>query len=299
MTETASNSSPAPGEEADRRAPWRDPVVIVALVLWLGTLLTLRAMHHANTVPLGSIAASDRLARPGEEIELVARVALLRADGSVVREGIPVSLRLTSEPDDAGHLESGPDGMVTRRVTAPAKPGSSRYEIELRSSHVLAAKRRIDPRLQVVSPAKPLVVVDLDGTLCPPDEKIPEVIPTGVDIALRAMCERHTLVLLSASSPDRADALRSAFLKFPLATIVTAGRAEETAEESRARVLADWTERFGAPARAIAGSASAVGTFTAAGIPTLALGVAPSEGATAVDDWEAVRAAFTTPAAQD
>ncbi len=274
------------------RPIWRDPVVIATAIIWIGFLFGLRTIHRTQTTPDVAVAAGDVIALPGEEVELVAQVERRRPSGAIERAGIEVGLHRSEEEEGSGAVKTEIDGIARRTVVAPEEPGAHMFVVRVSEPHIPSPRILFDPRLFVLEPGSPIVVVDLEGTLLPiGSDELGAISPSTVG-ALSAIAVGRTVVFLHAGDPAITDRLRGAL---PLANhsrapIVAGRRPGETTADYRGRQLGEWS-RYGISS-AIVGSAAACASFVAAGIDTILLGDTACAGATRVEGWAGVREKF-------
>jgi hypothetical protein len=173
-------TKPAKGPTAASRARaiTRLLIVVVAVAAYLGVVFLVSAINS----PASKITGLDMLALPEEEVELG---ALIETDGPTLFHpnfaGLQVDFYLrgkidrlptnvnapSSEGAKIGSTTADPDGYIALKFSAPIEPGS--YQIDLRLAHpgeieLESANRYL--LLTVIPADRPIIVTDIDDTLC-------------------------------------------------------------------------------------------------------------------------------------
>lgn len=278
----------------------KDPFVIGALVLWIGTLFALRSLHFENTLPVVTMRASDQIALPGATVELTAEVSRLLPDGLLEREGIEVDLRLATEAPGTGLVKTDAQGIARRSVIAPSEPGVVRFAVDVGGEYSTAIGIRFDPTLTVLDPARPVVLCEIDA-LSPPESEWAEqfgdlgqvtldLIPDAIR-SVQALSEKRQLVFLHLGPTEISDAWRGAFRlrQLPAIPILSPQRPAESSDDVRARVLAEWNGTWGEVGAVITRSATGCFVYRGANLPTVVLAGPPCDGARSASNWSEVQ----------
>ncbi len=280
---------------------WKDPILIAALVLWVGYLFFLRGLDHNHTLPTLSIMASDLVAMPGETIDLQARVSRQLPSGVTELAGIEVELRLVSEEPGTGRVKTDASGIARRTITAPVDPGIRRFAVFIEGEYTADPAIYIDPAITVLDPTLPIFFCEAEA-VAPPGGAVaaqngggePSVSLDAV-AALRQLSEGRQIVFISTGDAKDSDRWRGRFRlrAVPQAPILADRRPDEGIDDYRRRVLTEGTARFGAPAAVITHSATGCFVYREAGIPTVVLRGPPCDGAIRAESWESVRATIS------
>ena len=297
-SDSASSSSETTQGSGNLR--WlKDPFVLGALVLWVGTLFALRGLHHEHTLPVVSISASDQIARPGSAVELTAELSMVLPAGSIEREGIEIDLRLVTEAPGSGLVKTDAEGMARRTITAPSEPGLARFAADLGGEFRTKVGFHVDPILTVLDPALPVVLCEIDA-IFPPEPEWADalgdrtfasvnLLPDAIR-SVQALSEGRQIVFLHLGSAELTDAWRQAFFlrEIPPKPILSPQRPGESADDVRRRVLTEWGDAWGELGGVITRSATGCFVYREANLPTVVLAGPPCDGARSAANWSEV-----------
>ncbi len=272
-------------------AIWRDPVLLLAVFLWLGGLVLLRDFDRNHSVPRVRLTVGDQVALPEEAVELSVRCEWL-SGGDPERSTLNVDLHRTVEADGVGISKTDATGIARRTVTAPESPGVHRFVADVEDRVTVSPPILFDPRLVVFDRKKSLLVCDLEDWLVSPKGEITDLSQEATD-ALSAISRQHNLVLLHCGDPALADPLRGLLFRSRVAVlpIVAGKRPGESPSEYRRRQIDEWTVRFASigPPTVVVQSEAACESWLESGARVISVGEQPCPGALLVSDWKSVQ----------
>ena len=275
----------------------KDPILLGAIILWVGFLFVLRTLDHNHTLPVLSIVASDTVALPGEQVELTARVTRTLASGAVEKAGLEVELRLVKEEPGVGRVTTDAEGIARRTITAPTEPGEHKFAVFLAGEYTHSTAIAFDPVISVFESSEPWFLCEVEAVASLEAERETDrgVLSPEAIKALHKLAQGRQIVFVSTSAAELSDRWRNALRSraAPPAAILVQRRPSEGADEVRSRLLADLTARFGAPGAAISASATGCFAYREAGVPTIVWQAPPCDGAQRAETWEAVRATIS------
>ncbi len=275
---------------------WRDPVLLLAVCLWLGGLVLLRDFDRNHSIPQVRVTVGDQVALPEESVELSVRCEWL-SGGDPERSTLHVDLHRTVEPDGVGISKTDEKGVARRTLTAPESPGVHRFVAEVEDRVTVSPPILFDPRLVVLDPQKSLLVCDLEEWLVSPKGEITDLSREAAD-ALNAISRRHNLVLLHCGDAELADPLRGMLFRSRMAILpVVAGkRPGETPSEYRRRQIAEWTARFASigPPTAVVRSEAACESWIESEARVISIAEQSCPGAVLASDWMSVQQRLST-----
>ena len=305
------NDAVTPAKEGARAAGpiWTDPILIVAVVLWVGTLAMLRSVDHTHTLPTVHVVSGGRIAAPGASVELVAHVERHRADGRHEHEGIEVDLRLATEAPTTGIVRTDATGIARRTVVAPTEPGAIPIAVDVVGSYADGSGLRFDPALTVIEPGAPWVLCEVDtivpalgangngteggGSKSSGKKGEPPIVASRAAVnTLQGLSAGRAIVYLFLGAAEETDELRRALRLggAPFGAVIADRGPEEGIDDYRARVVAQWSQGDGsggveAPAAVVTRSPNGCFVYRAADLATIVFEASPCEGAVHADSW--------------